>query len=238
MRLLAQRGHFQPCAGGQHQHFKRGAIEHAFGAAIGIEQGRDFIFENQGEHDDLFVLGSAKLLYEAPIHFGDVGRSDDAVLIGVGRGSGGHVERKSFMASSSPRPRLLPSGRRSAFYDEERDARAVGAACFEQRAQNFFLRASGMNAGHGLHQIAGADHCRAGPGFPRRFRRLCDAAGNSARTRSTNSACNLGSCRSKTCATARSTICWRSLLSAMLREPFPIPESLPATSRTSKNILP
>ena len=49
-RLLAQRYHFQPRAGGHYQHFKRWPVETAIRAAVSVEQGRNLIFENQRQY--------------------------------------------------------------------------------------------------------------------------------------------------------------------------------------------
>src|SRR5579871_649125 len=54
------------------------------------------------------------------------------------------------------------------------------------------------------------------------------AAGRTCNTCRTSSDCKPGSCCSKTWATARSTICWMSLLSAIRMKPFERPEGYPA----------
>ena len=87
------------------------------------EQRGNFILENQRQHHDLLVLGTAKLLHEARVHFGHVGRGHDAVLIGVGRRTGGHVQGKIFDGIVLAQTAGLPSARRSGFDDEQREAR-------------------------------------------------------------------------------------------------------------------
>ena len=72
----------------------------------------------------------------------------------MGRGAGCKVERKIFYGIGVAQAAALPSAGRSGFYNEECDARTVGAARVEQGAQNFFLRGTRVNAGDGLHQVA------------------------------------------------------------------------------------
>ena len=106
LRLLAQRGHFEPRAGGHDQHFQRRGVEHAIGAAIGVEQGGNFIFQYQRQNHDLFVLGSTKLFDEAadPSRRCSRGPPRDSDRRGD-RAGWSCRERKSFIASSSPKPR-------------------------------------------------------------------------------------------------------------------------------------
>src|SRR5207248_11157415 len=99
-------------------------------------------------------LGSAKLFHEAPVHFGDISRADGAVLISVSRGAARHVQREIFYRIIFSQAAALPAGRRSAFYDEKRDARTVRTAGFKQCAKNFFLRRPSVNGGHGMNKIA------------------------------------------------------------------------------------
>ena len=153
MRLLAQRGHFEPGAGGHDQDFQRRGVERTIGAGVGVEQGGNFIFQDEGQDHDLFVLGSAKLFDEAVVHLGDVRGGGNAVLVGVGGGPAGHVERKIFDGIVVAQAAALPSSSGSGFHDEERDAGTVQSAGFQQGAQDFFLGGASMNAGDGRSQI-------------------------------------------------------------------------------------
>ncbi len=99
-------------------------------STIGVEEGCDFIFQDQGQDQDLFVLGAGETVDEATIHFGNVSRSDDTILIGVADRAG-HLERKIFDGFVFTKTTPLPSGCGSGLDHEERDACCVGATGIE-----------------------------------------------------------------------------------------------------------
>lgn len=125
LRLLAQRNHFQPGAGGHDQDFERSGIERAIRPAIGVEQCGYFFFQDQRQDENLFVLWPAELLDKAAIHLGDVRGSYNSILKGVRDRSGADVERKIFDGIIVAEAAALPSRGGSGFHDKECEARRV-----------------------------------------------------------------------------------------------------------------
>ncbi len=100
----------------------------------------------------MFVLGSPKLPDEALIHFSDIRRSDNSILVSVGDWSSSHIEDEILYRFVVAEAAALPSRGSSCLYHEESDASRVGAAGIEQRPENFFLRGPRVNAGDSLDE--------------------------------------------------------------------------------------
>src|ERR1700735_5677806 len=90
--LLAKGDDLQPGAGGEHQPIRGVGIQLTAVAAIGINQGCNLVFESEGQYQNLFVGGPAKVVDELAAHLGDISRGCYAILIGVCGGAGTEIK--------------------------------------------------------------------------------------------------------------------------------------------------
>ena len=174
-RLLARRSQLQPRAGSDDQQFDGSRVEAVTSVktTIGVHDRRHFVLQQQGQHQDLLVRGTSKLIDEARIHVDDLSGECGRLLQDALRQSPGCIQGKFLDGIVVLETTTLPAAAGSAFDHKQGCASAVTGNSIEKSAQDFFLGGPCVNGGHFPQQIGGrrsiAFRCHTGAQIMRQF---------------------------------------------------------------------